>query len=173
MSTTGDVRLVTALGALRPSQGTQALLLTTNPDAGVAPETATVSALSIAHVTIPAGTTHLRLDGNFLTNELAPSFLNDPVTVRLHTAVDTTRLHTVDTYAPLVAVPVPGYARQTGFFALVADVTAYAGTGEKLRTRTVRCGMLPRRLLARCLVCPVVWRGIKQRTPSVRPQELR
>lgn len=131
-TTTGDVRLVTALGALRPSQGTQALLLTTHPDAGVAPETATVSALSIAHITIPAGTTHLRLDGNFLTNELAPSFLNDHVTVRLHTAVDSTTLRTIDTYAALVAVPVPGYARQTGFLALVADVTAYAGTGEEV-----------------------------------------
>lgn len=40
--------------------------------------------------------------------------------------------HHVDTFAALVPVPVPGYARQTGCFTLAADVTAYAGTGEQL-----------------------------------------
>ena len=132
MVTAGDVRLVTGLGALRPSQGAQALLLSTSPDTGVTLMDETVSTVRLAHVTIPASTTHLRLDWNVLTNELAPSFTNDRFTVRLRTATDETTLLMVDTFTPLFAVPVPGYTRQTGWHTLIADVTAYAGTGEAL-----------------------------------------
>ena len=130
MITVGDVQLVSSLGALRPTQGGQAALLTTAPDAGAALSDADVSSLRIDQFTIPVGTAHLRLDYIFLTNELTPSKINDRFTVTLETATETVLLLTVDTFDPTYATSLTGYAAHTGFRTLVADVSAYADTGE-------------------------------------------
>lgn len=122
-----------SLGVLRPTHGDQAAFLTTAPDAGADPSDANISILRLAPFTIPAETTQLRFDYVFLTNELTPSKLNDRLTVTLvliNPAGEDTLLE-VDTFAtPTYPAPLTGYAVHTGFRTLVADVSAYAGTGE-------------------------------------------
>lgn len=131
MVTAGDVRLVHGLGALRPPQGTQAVLLTTAPDGGELAVDVDVSLLRIPQVTVPAETPYLRLDYNVLTNEMASSLANDhfTVTLVLLSASGEETLLEVDTFTPLYPAPLTGYAVQTGFRTLVADLTAYAASG--------------------------------------------
>ena len=127
----GDVRLHARLGSLRPSQGQQAVVLTTAPDAGAERLHAHTSVLRFDPMTIPDATPQLRLDYVFLTNERTPSYTNDrfAVTLVLIAGGEATLLH-VDTFDPQYPAPWTGYARQTGFRTLQADLSAYAGTGE-------------------------------------------
>lgn len=135
MVTQGDVRLVEAFGALRPTQGTQAVLLTTIPDGGAILTDADVSLLRIASVTVPPGTEQLRLDYNFLTNELTPSLTNDHFAIELVlvTVDGEETLLQVDTFTILYPAPLTGYASQTGFRTLIADLGTYADSGDEAR----------------------------------------
>jgi PKD repeat protein len=128
----GDVRLVASFGSLRPTQGTQALLLTTAPDTGPTLADADVSLVRIEHISIPISAEQLRLDYNFLTDELTPSFTNDRFSVKLLliSANGEETLLQVDTFASLYPAPLTGHAKQTGFRTLVADLAAYSGSGE-------------------------------------------
>lgn len=83
MTSQGDVRLIANVGVLLPTQGAQAVLLTTEPDGGATPPDVDMSSLRIDDVVIPASFTQLRIDYNFFTNEPAPSFANDRFVVDL------------------------------------------------------------------------------------------
>ena len=132
MATAGDVRLVAGFGAIRPTQGAQAVLLTTEPDAGSTLADTDEALIRIDQVTIPIETPQLRLDYVFLTNELTPTFTHDQftVTLALINAGGEEILLQVDTLDPVYPAPWTGYAMQTGFRTLVADLSAHAGTGE-------------------------------------------
>jgi PKD repeat protein len=126
--TQGDVRLVETLGGLRPTQGTQAVLLSTQPNSGTSPAEAQVSLLRINNIRIPADAEQLRLDYYMLSNEPTPSLTNDCFTVELalmHADGGEVRLQ-VDTFAMMSPAPLAGYAAQTGFKTLVADLSADA-----------------------------------------------
>ena len=128
----GDVWLVTGFGPLRPTQGEQAVLLTTEPDDGPTLADADVSFLRIENVVIPAGADQFRLDYNFFTDELATSFTNDRFTVELQISdpADDIVLLEVDTFATFYPAPFTGYAGQTGFLSLIADISAFAGGSD-------------------------------------------
>ncbi|RRS35282.1 MAG: hypothetical protein NV67_11010 [Gammaproteobacteria bacterium (ex Lamellibrachia satsuma)] len=132
MVTEGDVRLVDGFGSLRPTEGTQAALLTSEPDDGSTQGDADVSLLKIENFTIPVGTAALRLDYDFLSDEPRPSFANDQFTVKLVlvSSGGEETLLTVDTFVPSYAAPWTGYIRQTGLHTLVADVSAHAGSAD-------------------------------------------
>ncbi len=132
MTSQGDVRLIANVGVLLPTQGAQAVLLTSEPDGGSTPPDADMSSLRIDNVIIPASFTQLRIDYNFFTNEPAPSFANDRFVVDL-VLVDSSGQETlleIDTFSTLFPAPLTPFARQTGFRTLVADVSAHAGIGE-------------------------------------------
>lgn len=80
---TGDATLVPNIGVLLPTEGVQALLLTTVPDAGSTPADADEASLTVASFTVDAAYASIRLEYNFLTNEPDPSFANDSFTVKL------------------------------------------------------------------------------------------
>lgn len=132
MVTAGDVRLVPSVGSLRPTQGSQAAWLTTEPDSGPTLADVDVSLLRIENFTLPVDAEQLRLDYSFLSNELSPSFANDrfSVTLVLIDAGGHETLLQTDTFDPAYPAPWTGYARQTGFRTLVADLAAHAGSGE-------------------------------------------
>jgi PKD repeat protein len=132
MTVTGEARIVSALGILRPTQGTQAAVLSTAPDAGATPADADAASLLIEGVTIPAGTATLRLDASLLSNEPAPSYANDRFAIVLRNSLSgvETTLAEVDTFAASVPAPWTGYAWQTGLLNLVADVSALAGSPD-------------------------------------------
>jgi PKD repeat protein len=138
-TTAGDVRLVEAFGGLRPTQGTQAVLLTTQPDGGTSPGDADMSLLRLEHITIPAEAQQLRLDVNMLSNELTPSFTNDRFTVEIDllSTEGTQTLLQVDTFATMYPASTTGFARQTGMRTLVVDLTPYTTSGEEV-TLTLR-----------------------------------
>ena len=75
-------------------------------------------------VTIPAEAEQLRLDYHLLTNELTPSLTNDTFTVELMfvNAESGEAPIQVDTFATMYPTPLTGYAAQTGFRTLVADL---------------------------------------------------
>jgi PKD repeat protein len=128
--TTGNASLVSNIGALRPTDGVQAVLLTTEPDSGVAPTDATVSTLSIASFQIDAAYGTLRLDYNFLTDEPTPSRTNDRFTVTLIASTGgEEQVLKSDTFGEFFPAPWTGYANQSGFKTMAADVSAFAGTG--------------------------------------------
>ncbi|MEM7000739.1 MAG: PKD domain-containing protein, partial [Pseudomonadota bacterium] len=134
-TTTGDTVLVSGLGILRPVEGSQALLMTTEPDAGEAKADADVSTYEVANFTIDAAYSTLRLSFNYLTDEPNPSYANDAldVTLVLVTAGGETVLLTSDTFTDrYFEAPWTGYDRQTGFQTMVADVSAQAGTGDQV-----------------------------------------
>ncbi len=126
----GEVRLVANVGALLPTQGSQAALLTSEPDRGSAPSDVDTSVLRIDHVTIDAHTTQLRLDYNVFTNEGTDDVANDRFVVDLVDSSGQETLLEVDTFSTLYPAPLTPFARQTGFRTLVADVSTYAGSGE-------------------------------------------
>ncbi|MBA1443926.1 MAG: PKD domain-containing protein [Gammaproteobacteria bacterium] len=128
----GDVRLVDGFGSLRPTEGSQAALLTNEPDDGSTPGDADVSLLKIENFTIPAEMAALRLDYDFLSDEPRPSFANDQFTVKLIlvSSGGEETLLTVDTFIPSYAAPWTGYTRQTGLRTLVADVSTHAGSTD-------------------------------------------
>ncbi|MCB1852888.1 MAG: PKD domain-containing protein, partial [Gammaproteobacteria bacterium] len=132
-TTTGDVSLVPNLGVLQATQGTQALLMTTSPDAGATPGDADVSTLLIQNFTIGAQYGTLRLSYNFLTNEPGPSFTNDQFLVKLVlvSAGGEQTLLSSDTFDNFLPAPFTGYNTQTGFRSLSADVSAFAGSGDQ------------------------------------------
>ncbi|MBL3619193.1 MAG: PKD domain-containing protein [gamma proteobacterium endosymbiont of Lamellibrachia anaximandri] len=132
MVTEGDVRLVDGFGSLRPTEGSQAALLTNEPDDGSTPGDADVSLLKIENFTIPAEMAALRLDYDFLSDEPRPSFANDHFTVKLVlvSSGGEETLLTIDTFIPSYAAPWTGYTRQTGLRTLVADVSAHAGSTD-------------------------------------------
>jgi PKD repeat protein len=132
MTPSGDVSLVSNLGILQATGGTQALLMTTTPDDGSTPADADSSTLLIESFEIGAEYATLRLDYNFLTDEPRPSFTNDAFTVRLVlvTAGGEEHLLSVDTFTEFFPAPWTGYDGQSGFRTLVADVSAHAGSGD-------------------------------------------
>jgi hypothetical protein len=132
MVPTGDVSLVTNLGILQATEANQALLMTTLPDDGSTPADADISTLLIENFTIGAEYATLRLDYNFLTDEPTPSYTNDEFTVRLVlvTAGGDELLLAENTFNAFLPAPWTGYNSQTGFRSLIADVSAYAGSGE-------------------------------------------
>ncbi len=134
LPTSGDVSLIDRLGVLEPTEGTQALLLTTGPDSGTDAGDATVSSVTIADFSIGAEYATLRLDYSFLTNEPEPSFANDSFDVELilQTSAGEELLLASDTFDSFSDAPWTGYDKQTGFRTMVADVTGVAGTGEVL-----------------------------------------
>ncbi|RLJ18328.1 hypothetical protein DJ031_11755 [bacterium endosymbiont of Escarpia laminata] len=132
MLTEGDAQVVTGHGPLLPTQGGQAALLTSQPDDGPALLDTDVSRIRIEDFTIPAGTTELRLDYNFLSNEPNPSYMNDRFTVRLLTAGGEEILLQEDTFEPVFPSVWTGYERQTGFRMMRADVSAHAGVVDLL-----------------------------------------
>ena len=132
MNTSGNVRVVTALGILRPTHGHQAVLLTTAPNAGATPGSAHGATVSLANLTVPAASATLRADVSFLTNEPDPAYTNDTLTIVLRhnaTAVEQT-LATLDTFALFQPAPWTGYRMQTGLLSIQADVTACAGNAD-------------------------------------------
>ena len=131
---TGDVNQVPNLGIVQPTEGAQALLLTTEPDAGSAPGDATVSTLLIENFTIDAAYATLRVNYNYLTDEPGPSYANDTFEVRLIlvTAGGEEQLLASDTFDQFTDAPWTGYDKQTGFRSMVADVLPHAGTGDQL-----------------------------------------
>jgi PKD repeat protein len=128
--TAGVVRLVPRVGVLTPTQGVQALLMTTEPDSGSQPADANQASLRIENFAIPAGTGSLRLDYSFLTDETVPSRTNDrfTVTLVLISAGGQETLLAQDTFDSFYPAPWTGYTQQTGLRKLVADVSAHAGT---------------------------------------------
>ncbi|WP_200343556.1 PKD domain-containing protein [Halochromatium glycolicum] len=130
--TEGAVGLVPGIGIIGPSQGAGALLMTTEPDEGSQPADADAAELRVEGFGIPAGTGSLRLDYSFLTNEPTPSRTNDRFTVELVliTAGGEERLLAQDTFDSFYPAPWTGYAEQTGWRKLVADVSAHAGSGD-------------------------------------------
>ena len=132
MVAVGDVRLVAGFGSLSPTEGAQAALLTTEPDAGTTKADADTALLSIVDFNIPVDAAALRLDYDFLSNEPRPSFANDLFTVKLVlvSSGGEETLLTVDTFIPSYAAPWTGYIRQTGLRTLVADVSAHAGSAD-------------------------------------------
>ena len=69
----GDASVVTSFGALFPTEGNRALLMTTAPDAGSTPADADSSAVRIEDFTVPAEFVQLRMDYVFMTDEPLPS----------------------------------------------------------------------------------------------------
>ena len=132
MVTGGDVRLVENVGILKPTQGGWAAVLTSEPDAGSTPADADISYILIENFTIPADVSSLRLDYNFLTDEPNPSLTNDQFTVRmvLVTSGGEEELLTADTFSTFYPAPWTGYAGQTGFLTLQADISAHAGSSD-------------------------------------------
>ncbi len=132
MTTTGDVRLVPSFGSLNPTQGAQAAVLTTEPDEGSTLADVDISLLSIENFTIPVDTEELRLDYNFLTDELTPSFTNDLFSVKLLliTAGGEELLLGIDTFDTFFNAPWMGHSRQSGFRTMLADISAYAGSAD-------------------------------------------
>ncbi|RRS34687.1 MAG: hypothetical protein OI74_04590 [Gammaproteobacteria bacterium (ex Lamellibrachia satsuma)] len=130
--TTGDVATSAGIGILQPTEGVQAVLMTTSPDAGTQPTDADVSTLTIENFIIPVDASTLRLDYNFLTNETTPSKTNDRFTVKLLlvTAGGEEILLVQDTFGAFYPAPWSGYDKQTGFQKLVTDVSAHAGSGD-------------------------------------------
>ncbi len=131
-TTTGDVLLTDSLGILKPTQGTQALLMTTAPDAGTSPGDATVSTVLIENFTIGAEYATLRMSYTFLTNEPDPSFANDifESTLVLVTAGGEEILLSSDTFDDFSEAPWTGFDLQSGFRTMVGDVSGVAGTGD-------------------------------------------
>ena len=133
-TTSGDVTLVSNLGTLQPTEGVQALLLTTAPDAGDTVPDADVSTYLVENFTIDATYGTLRVDYNFLTDEPSPSATNDQfvVTLILITAGGDVQLLVTDTFETFFPAPWTDYDGQTGWRSMIADVSAYAGTGDVL-----------------------------------------
>jgi len=129
----GDVNLVSSLGVLSPTQGDSAVLLTTKPDQGSQLLDIDESLLRIVNFIVPADASTLRLDYNFLTDESIPSYTNDNFNVKLVliSAGGEEQLLKFDTYKDFYDAPWTGYAKQSGFRTLVADISSYAGNGEQ------------------------------------------
>ena len=108
MTTTGDVRLVPSFGSLSPTQGVQAAVLTTEPDDGATLADADISLLSIENFTIPADAEELRLDYNFLTDELTPSFTNDLFSVKYSLLQQVARNYYSESIPLVHFSPLPG-----------------------------------------------------------------
>lgn len=132
MFTEGDAQIVTGHGPLLPTQGSQAALLTNQPDAGPALADVDESRIRIVDFTIPAGITELRLDYNFLSNEPNPSYMIDRFTVRLLAPGGEEILLQEQTFEPAFPSVWTGYERQTGFRLMRADVSAHAGGSDPL-----------------------------------------
>ncbi|MCB1849724.1 MAG: PKD domain-containing protein [Gammaproteobacteria bacterium] len=132
MFTEGDAQIVTGHGPLLPTQGSQAALLTNQPDAGPALADVDESRIRIVDFTIPAGVTELRLDYNFLSNEPNPSYMIDRFTVRLLAPGGEEILLQEQTFEPAFPSVWTGYERQTGFRLMRADVSAHAGGSDPL-----------------------------------------
>ncbi len=127
----GDVRLVASQSALQPTQGSQALLMTTEPDDGSTLADIDSSLLSIESITVPVDATRLQVDFNLLTDEATPSYTNDEFTLRLvHDASGDLLENLVDTHEPFFAAPWSGYTRQTGFRMFGVDVSNHAGSTD-------------------------------------------
>ncbi|WP_279244293.1 PKD domain-containing protein [Candidatus Litorirhabdus singularis] len=122
----GSVELVANLGALSAIEGAQSLLISNAGDAGSTTADIDSSTLLIENFTIDPAYSTLRLNYNFLTNEPGPSFANDAFTVTLVMVTDADEevVLASDTFDTFVAAPWTGYALQTGYRTLIADVSA-------------------------------------------------
>ncbi|MEL7449999.1 MAG: PKD domain-containing protein, partial [Pseudomonadota bacterium] len=129
----GDVQVVPSYGALRPTEGDSAVLITTREQDGDRPGRARVSSLSFDGFSIPADTGTLRIDYNFLTNERLRSKSVDHFSVVLlqPSTGGEIELLRLASDAQLQAVPGAPFMRQSGFRSLVADVSQYAGALEQ------------------------------------------
>ena len=132
MVSEGDVRLVENFGILKPTQGSWAAVMTSEPDEGSTQADADVSSITIENLSIPADASTLRLDYNFLTDEPNPSRTNDRFTVSLVlvTASGEEELLAADTFSTFYPAPWTGYVGQTGFLTLQADISAHAGSSD-------------------------------------------
>jgi PKD repeat protein len=131
-SRSGDVRLVGPYAGVRPTQGGRQALLTTEPDGGPAAADVDASIVRFESFTVPAGLAELRIDYDFLTNEVAPSRANDRFRVELVRVGATDELLQADTFDRFSPALFSRYARQTGPRTMIANVAAFAGTGTPL-----------------------------------------
>ncbi len=134
-SVTGDATLVPRIGMLTAIEGDQSLLLTTEPDFGAEPADADVSTLVVDDFIVPPEYATLRLTYDFLTDEPDPSFGNDTfeVTLVMVTAGGEEVVLASDTFDDFVPAPWTGYALQTGFRTMIADVSGVANGSDLVR----------------------------------------